>query len=91
MVNRYRRATRSAEELGLGPLSPLDQAIPELGTPTAAPAEPPKPLISNSEIKAIVESAFQAADWGTRGDESAEGGQDEDTQESPAPSATPLN
>ena len=31
MINRYRRAARSASELGLGPLVPLDAAIPELG------------------------------------------------------------
>lgn len=30
MVNRYRRAARSARELGLGALDPLDMAIPEL-------------------------------------------------------------
>ena len=30
MINRYRRAARTASELGLGGLSPLDQAIPEL-------------------------------------------------------------
>jgi integrase len=30
MINRYRRAARTAAELNLGPLLPLDQAIPEL-------------------------------------------------------------
>lgn len=30
MINRYRRAARMAEELSLGELKPLDQAIPEL-------------------------------------------------------------
>jgi len=30
MINGYRRLARSARELGLGPLKPLDQAIPEL-------------------------------------------------------------
>jgi len=30
MINRYRRAARSASELGLGPLRPLHEAIPEL-------------------------------------------------------------
>jgi integrase len=30
MVNRYRRSARRAEELGLGELTPLDTAIPEL-------------------------------------------------------------
>jgi hypothetical protein len=30
MINRYRRTARSATELGLGLLAPLDEAIPEL-------------------------------------------------------------
>jgi len=30
MINRYRRAARTLAELGLGQLTPLDQAIPEL-------------------------------------------------------------
>src|SRR5882672_3426670 len=30
MVNEYRQAARSAAELNLGPLAPLDEAIPEL-------------------------------------------------------------
>lgn len=30
MVNRYRRVARTAAELGLGSLTPLDQAIPEM-------------------------------------------------------------
>lgn len=30
MINRYRRSARSAQELGLGPLAPLDGAVPEL-------------------------------------------------------------
>lgn len=46
MLNRYRRAARSASELDLGPLLPLDRAIPELaavaaqGGPEGGPAEP---------------------------------------------------
>lgn len=35
MINLYRRAARTAAELGLGDLAPLDQAIPELGSPGA--------------------------------------------------------
>lgn len=31
MINRYRRAARTASELGLGPLAPLDSALPDLG------------------------------------------------------------
>jgi hypothetical protein len=30
MINRYRRAARTWAELSLGPLAPLDEAIPEL-------------------------------------------------------------
>jgi hypothetical protein len=30
MINRYRRAARSAQELNLGPLAPLDAVVPEL-------------------------------------------------------------
>jgi len=30
MINRYRRAARTVEELGLGWLVPLDEAIPEI-------------------------------------------------------------
>ncbi len=42
MINRYRRAARTAAELGLGSLAPLDAAIPELaayleGGPTGGP------------------------------------------------------
>jgi hypothetical protein len=32
MVNRYRRAARSAQELNLGPLAALDAIVPELRT-----------------------------------------------------------
>jgi hypothetical protein len=32
MINRYRRAARTAAEIGLGPLAPLVQAIPELAS-----------------------------------------------------------
>ena len=37
MINRYRRAARSATELGLGSLRPLDEAIPELRLPSDCP------------------------------------------------------
>lgn len=37
MINRYRRAARTAAELGLGDLAPMDEAIPELrGEPAGA-------------------------------------------------------
>ncbi len=43
MINRYRRAARSATELGLGPLAPLHQAIPELAKLLDRPAIAPQP------------------------------------------------
>ena len=39
MINRYRRAARTWAELGMGPLSPLDDAIPELRLPHDGPPE----------------------------------------------------
>lgn len=43
MINRYRRAARTAAELGLGPLAPLNEAIPELARgPGNGPAGGPK-------------------------------------------------
>jgi len=38
MVNRYRRQARSAKELGLGTLRPLDQLLADLDCPRIAPA-----------------------------------------------------
>ncbi len=42
MINRYRRAARTAAELNLGWLTPLDEAIPELAgkVPEVSPAPP---------------------------------------------------
>jgi hypothetical protein len=41
MINRYRRAARSAGELSLGQLAPLDQVIPELRKlPQECPTDP---------------------------------------------------
>jgi len=37
MINRYRRAARTAEEIKLGSLRPLAGAIPELFCPSSAP------------------------------------------------------
>ncbi len=34
MINRHRRSARTAAELGLGPLQPLDQSVPEISTVT---------------------------------------------------------
>jgi len=39
MINRYRRAARTWAELALGPLAPLDEAIPELRLPLGLPHE----------------------------------------------------
>ena len=44
MIGRYRRAARSASELGLGPLAPLVHAIPEL-----RPKEPSPKKETNGE------------------------------------------
>lgn len=41
MLNKYRRAARMAEELGLGSLLPLDEAIPEL-------RESPRPIATEA-------------------------------------------
>ena len=43
MINRYRRAARSAEELGLGSLEPLDQALPEFCPAKGDPQSDPQP------------------------------------------------
>jgi integrase len=37
MINRYRRAARTWAELAMGPLAPLDEAIPELRLPHGLP------------------------------------------------------
>jgi integrase len=42
MINRYRRSARTAAELGLGPLLPLDRAVPELAAPVPAPQGGPE-------------------------------------------------
>jgi hypothetical protein len=41
MINRYRRAARTWAELSMGPLSPLDDAIPELRLPHGLPHDGP--------------------------------------------------
>lgn len=43
MINRYRRAARSASELGLGPLGPLDENMPDLIAP-GLPQKHTRPL-----------------------------------------------
>ncbi len=48
MVNVYRRAARTAEELNLGDLAPLDHAIPEL----AALPLPPRPTLRGAGLPA---------------------------------------
>ncbi len=58
MINRYRRAARQWGEIGLGPLLPLDVAIPELRTPPADQAvEAPEPL-AESALAAVPSEAF---------------------------------
>jgi hypothetical protein len=51
MINRYRRAARTAAELGLGEPMPLDAAIPELRDCPAIAHEPSKPMESHAPDK----------------------------------------
>jgi len=72
MINRYRRAARSANELGLGPLLPLDQAIPEfrgekavVGGPEGGP-EPRKDTRQSEAKQLDSHSKAEVAEWQTR-------------------------
>jgi integrase len=53
MINRYRRAARTAAELNLGWLTPLDEAIPELTgkVPEVSPAPPSERETASSTPK----------------------------------------
>ena len=78
MVARYRRAARTAAELELGNLRPLDQAIPDLEPPEPElpPPTPPRtPLISKAEIQAIVQRSMEHVGWAAEPRESPEDGQ----------------
>ena len=57
MLNRYRRAARSASELGLGALRPLDQAIPELVLPSDYPANQTAGETDHDEVSRIIRQA----------------------------------
>jgi len=57
MLNRYRRAARSASELGLGALRPLDTAIPELRLPSDYPANELSGEHDEDEVSRIVHQA----------------------------------
>lgn len=59
MIQRYRRQARSAAELGLGWLSPLDSAIPELSSPRGATNDGPRmaPLSGGEESAARANAA----------------------------------
>jgi integrase len=73
MINRYRRTARTAAELRLGDLAPLDTAIPELAPPSdpvggkggrkgsASDAAPPAPRATPRKIKADPRVAAVAA------------------------------
>ena len=66
MINRYRRAARSATELGMGPLAPLFEAVPELRD---CPGIAPKGSASSSGSRTkSPESRKKAevAEWQTR-------------------------
>jgi integrase len=43
MIQRYRRSARTAQELGLGPLQPLDHCLPELAQRQSVPEGVPAP------------------------------------------------
>jgi integrase len=66
MINRYRKAARTAEELGLGPLHSLDVALPELpqqseGGPKGGPERRRMPLARRARRSRIQqESSFVA-------------------------------
>jgi integrase len=52
MINRYRRAARTAAELNLGWLSPLDEVIPELAgkVPESSPELPKEPETTRAPL-----------------------------------------
>jgi len=52
MINRYRRAARLFDELGLGALAPLDEAIPELKASDLAGGPTPPPGVAGAETGA---------------------------------------
>jgi hypothetical protein len=65
MLNRYRRASRSAKELGLGQLRPLDQALPELRLPADYPDDKfrPETQLPNQHQN---KHKAEVAEWQTR-------------------------
>ena len=66
MINRYRRGARSAKELGLGWLAPLDETIPELADcPTIAPKGAPNRSGTKHE-PASKQLKAEVAEWQTR-------------------------
>jgi len=79
MINRYRRSARSASELGLGELKPLDQAIPEFRpapeqVAATAPAQPNADVLSREPATeqpettvAVPEPAVNSAPLGADG------------------------
>jgi hypothetical protein len=59
MINRYRRAARTAAELGLGDLRPLDQTIPELANLLREKATEKATLLSDLR-KAGIQKALRS-------------------------------
>ncbi len=58
MVNRYRRQARQANELKLGTLAPLNEAIPELAGPKSGPPSvPPTPI--EGQVQAVPKSQIE--------------------------------
>ena len=63
MINRYRRAARSATELGLGALVPLSQAVPELSSPSDGPSEAPKAETLDTEDRVNYRNLHDKPKW----------------------------
>jgi integrase len=64
MINKYRRAAQKVEELGLGALVPLDQAIPELRPRPkllALPPHVPAKALPESSTTVVAEVVFDPA------------------------------
>jgi integrase len=73
MVNRYRRQARTWAELDLGPLTPLDQAIPELaadrrcGEGAGRPSKPrPRTTKKTRPIKVVGRAGHDPATYGLK-------------------------
>jgi len=66
MLNRYRRGARSATELALGALQPLDQVIPELLAMGDQPTDGPRELGDATEGESEVSEIIDKPKWRNR-------------------------